>query len=157
MHDYSSFEVEGKTRDIIIQGIERQVRGWGLALPDVEPIVFHFGLNDFFMVGETEYWVANEIDAGYCSKLIFVFDEQTCPYHHHLVKHESFFVVKGTAQMVVDGKPVELNAGERLVIEPKTRHSFTGDGSCLLLETSMPSIPEDSYFEDVRIGNYGVL
>ena len=125
-------------------------------MPDVEPLPLHFGLRKFRDAGETEFWVANETDAGYCGKFLFVFDGQTCPYHRHKVKHETFFVVKGEVGMVVDGQAKVLRQGDVLAMEPGTGHSFTGRGPALLLEASMPSIPGDSFFEDKNIGVDGV-
>ncbi len=60
-------------------------------MPPHEPLVSDFGLGDFYETGLIEYWVANEIQAGYCGKLLFVFGGQTCPMHWHKRKHETFF------------------------------------------------------------------
>ncbi len=157
MESFEQFELNGAERSHVLEKIARQFTAWGLAMPDVPTIPFHFGLHDFYTTGETELWLSNEIEAGYCSKFMFVFDGQTCPYHHHKVKHETFYIVKGTANMVVDGEEVVKKEGEVRVIKPGTMHSFTGAGPCLLLETSMPSVPGDSYFNDDRIGDNGVL
>ena len=137
--------------------ILEQVAAWGLEIPDVFYLMLHFGLNDFYSVGETEFWVANEMEAGYCAKLIFVFDGQTCPYHHHKVKHETFYILKGATRMVIDGSEMIKNQGDILVVPTGTKHSFAGAGACLLLEVSMPSSPGDSYFDNKSIGRDGVL
>ena len=51
-------------------------------------------------------------------KFLFVFDGQTCPYHRHALKHETFFVVKGRIRMLVgDGERV-MEEGERLAMPP---------------------------------------
>ena len=146
----------GEARKQALAKISEQMTAWGLTMPDVEPLPLHFGLGRFYEMGETEFWVANETDSGYCGKFLFVFDRQTCPYHYHKIKHETFFVVKGEVSMVVDGKDRVLRQGDVLVMAPGTSHSFTGRGAALLLEASMPSIPGDSFFEDKRIGNDGV-
>jgi N-acetylneuraminate synthase len=157
MEQFKKFEVVGDERENIVSKIKKEVEKWGLTLPSVEYLMVDFGLKDFFNTGETEFWVSNEVDAGYCAKLIFVFDEQTCPYHMHRVKHETFYVLKGTTKMVVNGKDMVMEQGDVLVVPPETKHSFTGKGPCLLLEVSMPSVPGDSYFEDSTIGSNGVL
>jgi quercetin dioxygenase-like cupin family protein len=134
-----------------------QVAAWGLTLPAVEPLVIRFGLDEFGKTGEIEHWIANETGAGYCGKFLFVFDGQTCPYHRHEVKHETFFVLKGRVRMIVDGAERTMAEGDTLVMPPGVRHAFTGLGSALLLEVSMPSTLNDNFFEDRRIGRGGVI
>ena len=134
-----------------------QIDAWGLAMPEVEPLVLDFGLGRFGLVGEIEFWIANEVDAGYCGKFLFVFDGQTCPLHMHRQKLETFFVVKGVLSVVYGGEKVELREGDVLRIETEITHSFTGVGPALLLEVSKPSIIHDNYFDDANIpigGNY---
>jgi len=148
----------GPERDEAVAEIHKQMAEWGLKLPDVEPRPLHFGLGNFRETGETEFWVANETEAGYCGKFLFVFDGQTCPYHHHDVKHETFFVMKGTVTMHVDGEDRVLEQGDLLVMPPGMNHSFTGRGGpSLLLEVSMPSTTQDNFFADKRIGKDGVI
>jgi quercetin dioxygenase-like cupin family protein len=122
-----------------------------------EPLVLDFGLGRFAEVGETEFWIANEESAGYCGKFLFVDDGQTCPYHSHTRKHETFFVVKGRLRMLIDGQEQILAEGETLVMPPGKRHSFTGIGPALVLEVSMPSRRVDNFFADRAIGVDGVI
>ena len=158
MDKFKKIEILGKERDDFTRRIFDQVEKWGMKIPDVPYLMVHFGLNDFFTTGETEFWVANEVDAGYCGKLIFVFEDQTCPSHYHRVKHETFYVLKGRTKMVIDGSEVIKETGDVLVMPTKTKHSFAGyEGPCLLLEVSMPSVPGDSYFENKAIGRDGVI
>jgi mannose-6-phosphate isomerase-like protein (cupin superfamily) len=154
---FKKYEVLGEERQGIKKRIFEQVHEWGLKIPEVDFLMVHFGLDDFFRTGETEFWVSNEVDAGYCAKLIFVFDKQTCPYHFHKVKHETFYILKGKTRMMVNGEELVKETGDLLVVPTETKHSFTGQGPCLLLEVSMPSVPGDSYFENRGIGNNGVL
>ena len=134
-----------------------QLRAWEIALPDVTPLVLDFGLDDFDHVGLIEYWIANEVEAGYCAKYLFVFDGQTCPMHFHKEKHETFFLVRGQLDVVYDGTQHHLNEGGVLPIETPRPHSFTGVGPALLLEVSKPCVIADNYFKNPRIpigGNY---
>ena len=134
-----------------------QIREWGVALPDVTPLVLDFGLEDFDNVGLIEYWIANEMAEGYCAKYLFVFDGQSCPLHHHKTKHETFFVIRGKLDVAYDGVQHRLKPGDVLPIEVGRVHGFTGVGPALLLEVSKPCVIEDNYFEDTRIpigGNY---
>ena len=151
------FQVLGERRSQALESCLNKIRDWGLIMPDVEPLALDFGLGRFEEIGEIEFWVANEEDVGYCGKFLFVADGQTCPYHRHGRKHETFFVMKGTVRMVVDGEMKMLHEGDILVMPPGQRHSFTGVGPALLLEVSMPSMRLDNFFADKAIGDDGVI
>ena len=154
---YADVELQGPERAEAVRECLRRIREWGITMPQGRPLPLHFGLHDFYRIGETEFWIANEQEAGYCGKFLFVFDGQTCPYHKHKMKHETFFVVKGRVAMRIDDATRELREGGVLPMAPGTGHSFTGVGDALLLEVSMPSVLEDNFFEDKRIGKQGVI
>jgi quercetin dioxygenase-like cupin family protein len=151
------FQVTGKEREQVLKHCRDTIKGWGLTMPDVEPLALDFGLGRFDKVGEIEFWIANEEEFGYCGKFLFVADGQTCPYHRHDNKHETFFVMKGKVRMVVDDEEKVLQEGDILVMPPGQRHSFTGLGPALLLEVSMPSSRQDNFFADKAIGDDGVI
>lgn len=149
--------LKGPEADQLLAAFRRQVADWNLAMPPVEPLVLDFGLGDFARIGLIECWVANEVQAGYCGKFLFVFDGQTCPVHRHRTKHETFFLVKGRVRMVYDGAEREMDEGAVLPVDPWKYHSFTGIGPALLLEVSMPCVVDDNFFENPEIpigGNY---
>ena len=151
----SRFELKGVAREQALCACTDQLRAWGVTMPDVAPIVRDFGLDDFGHVGEIEFWIANRLDEGYCGKFIFVFDGQTCPYHRHGRKHETFFIQKGRVRLCVDGQDRVMDEGDVLEMPPGVKHSFTGIGPALLLEVSMACIRGDNFFEDARIGSQG--
>ena len=135
----------------VIARFRRQCSDWGCALPQGQVLVSDFGLNDFFSTGLVEAWIANEIEAGYCAKYLFVFDGQRCPMHKHITKQETFFVVKGSVEMTCDGVVSVMGPGSVLKVQPGEFHSFAGCGAALLLEVSMPCIVDDNFFEDPAI------
>ena len=157
MGKYDSVELQGPQRETVLAEIHKQIAAWGLKMPAVTPLPLHFGLDEFKETGETEFWVANEAELGYCGKLLFVFDGQTCPYHRHVKKHETFFILKGSVKMKVNDEDRVMNEGDLLVMPPGVGHSFTGVGPALILEVSMPSILQDNFFADKRIGQNGVI
>lgn len=157
MISLEELSLQGEQREQALAALQAQIAAWGLVLPAVEAIPLHFGLGRWEEIGETEFWIANEEAAGYCGKFLFVFDGQTCPYHHHRIKHETFFVVKGSVTMKVGEEERVMDAGDVLVMPPGVGHSFTGRGPALLLEVSMPSVRQDSFFRDPAIGENGVL
>jgi len=134
-----------------------QIDAWGLTMPQVEPLIIHFGLNDFRRIGLIIYSIVNETEAGYCGKFLFLSDGQTCPCHQHKMKHETFYIVQGRVKMVVDDREQTMGPGDVLVMDTGTRHSFTGVGNALLLEVSLPSSGGDNFFDDKRIGKEGVV
>ncbi len=134
-----------------LERFQRQLERWGLVMPDVPPLVLDFGLNRYAEFGLIEYWVANEITAGYCGKFLFVFDRQTCPKHRHRTKMETFYILKGTVEIEAGGRRRTLNPGAVLPVPPMTWHRFTGIGPALLLEISSPCIIADNEFADPRI------
>lgn len=157
MGKYSAYEIEGQERAEKLAAVLEQIAAWGLTMPPTEPIPLDFGLGRFTEFGETEFWVANETDHGYCGKFLFVFDGQTCPYHHHRMKHETFFIVKGAVRMNVGNEERIMREGDLLAMPPGVGHSFTGAGPALILEVSMPSVLKDNFFADENIGEDGVI
>ena len=151
------FQITGEKRKQALKQCRDTIKGWGLTMPDVEPLALDFGLGRFDETGEIEFWVANEEEYGYCGKFLFVADGQTCPCHEHDKKHETFFVMKGKVRMTVDDEEKVLQEGDILVMLPGQRHSFTGIGPALLLEVSMPSIRNDNFFANKDIGDSGVI
>lgn len=149
--------VSGTARREALKAFRAQLKQWNLAMPKHEPLVSDFGLDDFYNTGLIEYWVANESEAGYCGKFLFVFDGQTCPLHWHKKKHETFFIVRGKVKMSFDGDVRRMRPGDCLAVPPGKWHSFTGNGPALLLEVSTPCVVKDNLFENPDIpigGNY---
>jgi len=152
------FELTGPERDGALERAGEALVDWGLVMPAGEPLALHFGLRDFANVGEIEYWIVNDTDNAYCGKFLYLFDGQRCPEHYHRTKDETFFIVRGTVEMTVEGDVRMLQAGDVLKLAPGRSHTFAAlGGPALVLEVSLPSIPGDNVFADGRIGNGGVL
>jgi mannose-6-phosphate isomerase-like protein (cupin superfamily) len=143
--------LQGEERAAALRRIHSVVASWGLKLPDTPPDPLHFGLGDFPRIGETEFNINNNVEQGYCGKFMFLFSGQTCPMHHHRVKHETFFVVKGRIEMELGGKILMLGLGSTCVVDQNARHRFTALEDSLVLECSKPDLVDDSIFEDPRI------
>ncbi len=157
MGRYDDIELWSHRRDEALARCREQLAAWQLTMPSAEPLVLHFGLGDFPRWGLIEFWVANEVPAGYCGKFLFVFDGQTCPAHRHAHKHETFFVVKGQVRMTVNGDEAVRHDGDTVAVPSGVEHSFTGIGPALLLEVSSPCLLQDNFFADARIGKNGVI
>jgi quercetin dioxygenase-like cupin family protein len=140
--------LQGKQREETLAKIHQKVATWGLKLPDVPPDPLHFGYHDFAKIGETEFNVNNNVAEGYCGKFMFQFAGQTCPMHHHALKHETFFIVKGRVSMTLEGKTTVLEQGDTMIVNRFAKHAFTALEDSLILECSKPDLVEDSIFED---------
>jgi mannose-6-phosphate isomerase-like protein (cupin superfamily) len=135
-----------------LEAFHKQITEWDMALPSVEPLVLDFGLDDFLRYGLIEYWIANEINAGYGGKYLFVFDGQTCPTHKHTNKVETYYIIKGRIGVHYGDEHFMMQAGDTLRIDPGTFHRFTAfDGPAMILELSQPCIVDDNIFQDDRI------
>jgi len=146
-------ELEGEERERILKKAEKIMKRWDLKMPKIFlPLVFNFGYNDFKKIGHIEYIIANEIKDGYCGKFIFMFKGQRCPCHYHKKKHETFFVLKGKILMEIDKKKIVLKEGDVLPMDRYTPHTFKALKNSLIIEVSQPSIKNDSFFKDEKIG-----
>jgi N-acetylneuraminate synthase len=127
-------------------------------MPPGEALTPHFGLHDFYRIGEIEYWIVNDRVNQYCGKFLFMFENQRCPLHHHNMKDETFFIVKGQVSMEADGKTFTMNPGDTFKMLPGVEHTFMAvNGPALVLEVSLPSIEHDNVFADPAIGNNGII
>ncbi|HUT23584.1 MAG TPA: D-lyxose/D-mannose family sugar isomerase [Sumerlaeia bacterium] len=149
--------ISGPQREEALDRFHGQLETWQLAMPAVEPLVLDFGLEEFYKTGLIECWIANEPQAGYCGKYLFLSDGQTCPSHRHREKKETFCIVKGTVRMTCGDQTEAMGPGSVLNVEPGVFHRFTGKGPALVLEISQPCFIDDNYFENPEIpigGNY---
>ena len=147
----TDIEVTGEKKEQILKKLNKLAESWGLTIPDVTPYPLHFGYNDFYRIGETEFDVNNNIEEGYCGKFIFVLKGQTCPMHYHRVKHETFYLVKGLVEMESNSEIVVMRQGDIKIMPQNTKHRFTGLEDSLILECSKPDLAEDSIFDDQKI------
>ena len=152
-------QIWDEERKKALEYFQKAMKRWDLSAPKVEPLVLDFGLGNFFRWGLIEFWIANEEKEGYCGKFLFVFPWQTCPYHHHNFKHETFYVVKGSIIMRLGKRRIVMWEGDVFSMKQGTGHSFTGRGhpGALLLEVSKPCKPGDSIFNNKRIGKNGSI
>lgn len=152
------FEIKGDERAKALSDAKKVIDSWGLVMPSETPLTPHFGLKDFYRIGEIEYLIINNEENGYCGKYIFLFQGQRCPCHCHKIKDETFFIVKGIVSMTADERTFEMKAGDTFRMLPGVKHTFmAAGGPALVLEVSQPSRLNDNFFEDKRIGKNGTL
>jgi D-lyxose ketol-isomerase len=152
------FELQGMERDEALARATAIFAGWGLVMPAGEALTPHFGLHDFYRIGEIEYWIVNDRANQYCGKFLFMFADQRCPLHHHMVKDETFYIVKGNVSMQAGSATFMMKPGDTFKMKPGVDHTFAAvDGPALVLEVSLPSIEHDNVFADKAIGKDGVI
>lgn len=154
----AAMELKGRERREVLAQAREIIVGWSLAMPGRRPILLHFGLHDFFRIGEIEYWIVNDLANKYCGKFLFLFKNQRCPRHYHKMKDETFYIVRGNVEMEAGRKRFRMPAGATFKMKPGVRHTFRAVGDpALVLEVSLPSVAHDNIFDDKRIGQNGVI
>jgi D-lyxose ketol-isomerase len=130
--------------------IKKALKEAGIPLPkNAEVEVADFNLNNFKKDGLGLYTKINEPE--YCSKWLVVFPGQTCPYHFHKNKKETFIVIKGTVELTIINKKHILKPGDILTLPQNTYHSFTSKKGAVIEEVSTFDSSSDNYFKDERI------
>lgn len=124
----------------------------GLALPkryEME-LSHHYGIEKFEEIGAA---ILNIINREYCKKLIVLLPNQCHPDHYHVKKEETFNVLYGDLKVVLNGKEMNLHAGDILTIERNDRHSFSSASGCIFEEISTTHYKDDSFYFDENIIN----
>ena len=117
--------------------------------PDFEiEISHHYGLKEFKRTGAL---IITCINREYCKKLLVVLPEQSHPNHFHKLKEETFQVLSGTLNIIVDGHEKKLYPGDCCLVQPGVFHSFSSKDGCIVEEVSTTHYKEDSYYQDYNI------
>ena len=145
--------------------------------------VTDFGLGSFSEFGLVLVNLAEEKE--YCEKLMYAVANQVTPVHAHKKKKEDIICRTGNLniqlwlqdpkldpteavfQIKVNGKMrdmkagevIELNAGERVTIEPGIWHCFyPGSAECIIGEVSTANDDlNDNFFSDESIGRFSEI
>jgi len=95
-----------------------------------------------------EHWIVNQ---EYCGKKLVLRQGYRCSVHHHKVKDETFYVIKGRVLMEVNGQGRVLLPGEKQHIAVGDSHRFTGLEDSEIIEFSTHHREDDS-FRDIPSG-----
>jgi mannose-6-phosphate isomerase-like protein (cupin superfamily) len=49
-------------------------------------------------------------------------------HHYHQVSEESYYIMSGQGQMIIDGEIFTLSTGQACLIKPPSHHEFTNNG-----------------------------
>lgn len=114
----------------------------------VMEISHHYGIEKFDQTGITMLTVVNR---GYCKKLIVVLPEQNHPEQYHNKKDETFHVLYGEFDLVLNGVSRTLKVGDIVTVEPGVRHAFSSVKGAVIEELSSTHFKDDSFYTDESI------
>jgi N-acetylneuraminate synthase len=76
---------------------------------------------------------------------------QRHPQHKHRLKEETFHVLWGDLEVLLEEQAVLMRPGDRLLVERGKRHAFSSRNGCVFAEISTHSERGDSYYADPEI------
>jgi len=111
-------------------------------------ISHHYGIENFYKYGIT---MINIINHRYCKKLIIMLPGQNHPAQFHKIKEESFFILYGKVNLILDKKKHVLNPGDIKTIKKGEIHEFYTKHGAVIEELSTQHIKTDSFYLDKKI------
>jgi len=136
----------------IIKELKEIILKSHIALPskiDLE-LSHHYGIEKYEEWGAA---ILNCINREYCKKLIILLPGQKHPFHHHLRKEETFQVLYGDMDVVVDGQDKLLKAGDMLTVGRGVKHNFSSKNGVIFEEVSTTHYKDDSFYTDEKVVN----
>lgn len=109
----------------------------------------HYGMQHFRQYGAI---IINIINREYCKKLLIVLPGQKHPMHAHKVKEETFQLLYGDLEVVLEGKNITMKPGDTQTVLRGEKHSFESKGGAIFEEVSTTHVKSDSYYDDPRVG-----
>jgi mannose-6-phosphate isomerase-like protein (cupin superfamily) len=125
--------------------ILEMIKSSGVTVPQnsVLEISHHVGLDKFDEIGTCMITVVNR---EYCKKLLFILPGQTHPPMFHKTKDETFFILWGEVDLLLDDVESHLTVGDTAEIRPGVVHGMTSQGGCVIEEVSSTHLSEDSFY-----------
>ena len=111
-------------------------------------ISHHYGLDKFNEFGLLSLTVVNR---DYCKKLLVTLPGQTHPEQYHKQKEETFHVLYGEVDLVLNGQSKLCVPGDVVTIQQGTQHAWSSKKGAVIEEISSTHITEDSYYTDANI------
>lgn len=108
----------------------------------------HYGVRNF---RETGAVIITCINREYCKKILVQLPNQKHPEHFHKRKEETFQILWGTLNCVVDGRLKTLYPGDTALVLPGVWHDFWTETGCVFEEVSTTHFNNDSVYRDPNI------
>jgi sialic acid synthase SpsE/quercetin dioxygenase-like cupin family protein len=138
----------------IVHGVVRKVKHLlktsGTAVPaqlELE-ISHHYGLERFHEVGSAMITVINR---EYCKRLVLMLPGQSHPQHWHKLKDETFHLLHGSIELILDGQHRTCHKNDVIVVPRGAKHEFRTDTGAVIEEISSTHSRSDSYYADPAI------
>ena len=134
----------------IVQRVKKLLQQGNIVIPGESKleISHHYGIDRFDEVGISMITVVNR---GYCKKLIAVLAGQSHPEQFHKQKEETFHILHGVLDVVLDGNKKQCGPGDVITVEAGVRHAFSSSEGAVLEEISSTHIKDDSFYSDPAI------
>lgn len=110
----------------------------------------HYGMENFRRHGAI---IVSIVNREYCKKLIILLPGQNHPSHAHTVKEETFQLLYGEMDLVLDGEQRLMKPGDIQLVRREQKHSFSTKTGCIFEEVSTTHVKGDSAYEDERIAS----
>ena len=130
--------------------VKQQLKDANVTVTDSDDVEIscHYGLDSFF---DTGCVIISKINRKYCKKILVVLPNQSHPTHRHMIKEESFELLSGDCELVLNGRSTDLKLGEPKLIKTKVNHSFSSKNGCVVEEVSTTHVPGDSIYQNPKI------
>ena len=146
--------IENPLKDVreIIHSVKAMLNEAGIIIGNEFQVELshHYGLSDF---RETGCSIVNIVNREYCKKLIVMLPNQKHPSHYHKLKEETFQVLYGDMQLVLNDEAMELSVGQTLTVKRMDWHSFATQNGLIFEEISTTHHRNDSFYEDNKIAD----
>jgi len=147
--DVAASDIREKVYSIVKQ-INDLIREANIRVPgqaELE-ISHHYGLEKFDEYGLTMVTVVNR---EYCKKYLLLLPGKKHPEQYHKQKEETFMVVHGEIELVLDGERTVCKPGDVVTVKPGVRHAFSSATGAVIEELSSTHYINDSYYTDPAI------
>jgi quercetin dioxygenase-like cupin family protein len=130
-----------------VKGILNQAR-ISLGKDSKVELSHHYGLERFREFGCV---LIDCVNRAYCKKLIVMLPRQKHPYHYHAKKEETFQLLHGDMEIVLEGHKTRLAHGDTFLVCPGQWHKFHTLDGAVVEEISTTHYNNDSFYDDEQI------
>lgn len=134
----------------IIRDVKALLKASGAVVPaqlELE-ISHHYGIERFREVGSAMITVINR---EYCKRLLLMLPGQSHPEHWHKSKDETFHLLHGSIDLILDGQSRRCEKNDVIVIPRGAKHAFSSSTGVVIEEVSSTHAYGDSTYADGAI------
>lgn len=134
----------------IIRDVKSLLKVSGAVVPaqlELE-ISHHYGIEKFRSTGSAMITVINR---EYCKRLLLMLPGQNHPEHWHKTKDETFHLLYGSIDLILDGQHRRCEKNDVIVIPRGAKHAFATSTGVVIEEVSSTHAYGDSNYADMSI------